>query len=89
MKGKYKTENGLIVEIVEYDAINRSVMVTVNGRGCEWFPEKEIEKWECLEPIKEVSQEPIESIDETSDESIHQEAEEKPKKKRTYKKKPK
>lgn len=90
MKGKYKTDKGQIVEIVEHDTVNRSVMVTINGRGCEWFPEKEIDKWECLEPEEEKEEVPAEIIEEpmvTEEIEEISEPEEKPKRKRTTKKK--
>jgi len=86
MKGKYKTKDGSIVQVAEFDEKNKSVRV--GGAANIWYPEKEYSQWESLEqaevePFIEVAV-PIEDEQPIVKEPV---AEKKPK--RTYKKKTK
>ena len=63
MKGKqYKTPDGHIVKVLDFDEINKMAYINVEGSRHRWVHEPEYSKWEEFKPLY-VPDSPMEMID--------------------------
>jgi len=64
MKGKYKTPEGQIVEVIDFDEPNKMAYIPLGGGQFKWYTEKEYTTWvkegdEEVVAVEEVQPEPI------------------------------
>lgn len=97
MKGVYKTKEGSKVEVIDFDEANKIAMIKLNDSQNKWVDEAEYSTWEKEEENDVVIEQSDESDlgetvleyqgGETEEQSNEENSEEKPKRKRTIKKK--